>query len=46
MKVNKRRAGRWFLKAAKQGRKEAQYNVAMMCHFGRLACIWVTKDSG
>lgn len=33
-KINKRRAGRWFLKAAEQGRKEAQYNVAMMYHFG------------
>ncbi len=36
-KISKRRAGRWFLKAAEQGRKEAQYNVAMMYHFGTLA---------
>lgn len=36
-KITKRRAGRWFLKAAEQGRKEAQYNVAMMYHFGTLA---------
>ena len=33
-KISKRRAGRWFLKAAEQGRREAQYNVAMMYHFG------------
>ena len=36
-KINKRRAGRWWLKAAQQGRKEAQYNVAMMYQFGALS---------